>query len=131
MSSTTSRRLKRVYDLLEAAGEAGNGLIRTADLEAALKGKPCPMPTGLNPDFPFKVGDVLPLDTTTEWLEVAPVGTQTTDGDGDSWRKSEYGTWEGLGPHSEDFISSHSFAKYGYTPVTIIHIPTDPRTIPA
>lgn len=130
MSSTTSRRLKRVYELLEAAGEAGNGLIRTADLEAALKGKPYPMPTGLNPDFPFKAGDVLPTDTTTEWLESAPIGTQVEDCDLDLYTKTVEARWENLAlPGSP--VLGRFFNQNGYTPVTIIHIPTDPRTIPA
>lgn len=130
MSSTTSRRLKRVYDLLEAAGEAGNGLIRTADLEAALKGKPYPMPQGPNPDFPFKTGDTLPLDTTTEWLVVAPTGTKITDGDGDSFEKMAHGSWRGIEP-CDDTLTSNAFWINGYAPVTVDYNPTDPRTIPA
>lgn len=78
MSSTTSRRLARVWELLNAAEGASALYIHVDGLSAALDGGEAwkALREAWNDPFPFKPGDTIPSDEAIEWLDAAPEGTR-------------------------------------------------------
>lgn len=111
MASTTSKRLRRVWELLEGAEEYGAESVRTVDLRAVLEGKEPPLPEGLTRDFPFAVGDFITPDNL-EFLHGAPVGTRIQAGPGDTaWAKIPGDHW--LADGESAMTSTHNLAMWG------------------